>query len=356
MDLIPAKRAPRSRTLPSVIFLSLGLMLRCVSSTTSAQETPTTPATESASKAEIGSVRGSVTDADGAVITGAQVLLTTGSTSAQTVSGSDGSFSFAHIGPGPFRLTVTTTGFAAKAVSATLPPNESYDVPPIALAAAADIDVQVILSQHDLAQAQVKAEEKQRLAGFLPNFFVTYDWHAAPLSPRQKYELAWRTTLDPASLIVDGAIAGVQQAQNDYSAYGQGAAGYGKRFGAAFADSAVGDFLGGAILPSLLHQDPRYFCKGTGTIQRRALYALSAAVICHGDNGHWQPNYSGVFGDLAAGGISNLYYPSANRNGARLTFENGLLGVVGDAVGNVIQEFVFRKITPHLPPSNSVRP
>jgi hypothetical protein len=105
--------------------------------------------------------------------------------------------------------------------------------------------------------------------------------------------------------------------------------------------------IGGAILPSLLKQDPRYFYKGTGSTRSRILYALANAVICKGDNGHWQANYSGILGALAAGGISNLYYPASSRNGAGLTFENTLIGIGGSAVGNLFQEFLVRKLTPH---------
>jgi hypothetical protein len=105
--------------------------------------------------------------------------------------------------------------------------------------------------------------------------------------------------------------------------------------------------IGGAILPSLLKQDPRYFYKGTGSTGSRILYALANAVVCKGDNGHWQPDYSGLLGSLAAGGISNLYYPSSNRSGVGLTFENTLIGIGGSGIGNLFQEFLIRRLTPH---------
>ena len=84
--------------------------------------------------------------------------------------------------------------------------------------------------------------------------------------------------------------------------------------------------IGGAILPSLFKQDPRYFYKGTGRITSRAMYAIANSVICKGDNGRWQPNYSGILGGIAAGGISNLYYPASDRSGVELTFDNALIG------------------------------
>jgi hypothetical protein len=356
MHLTWERSAPGRRTLPSMVLLLICLPLCCLRGRADAQQTATSTGVDQSKPVQTGSITGTVSDADGAVLADAQVSLSTAASTAKTLSGVDGSFSFVAIAPGPFTISASIEGFASKSASGVLHPGESYEVPLMELAAATNVDVEVTLSPHELAQAEMKLEEHQRLAGFLPNFFVTYDWHAAPLSSKQKYELAWRTTIDPATLIVNGAVAGVEQAQNNFSGYGLGAQGYGKRYGAAAADTAIGNFLGGAIFPSLLHQDPRYFYMGKGSFQKRLSYALAAAVICRGDNGKWQPNYSSILGDFAAGGISNLYYPAASRNGAGLTIENGVLGVVGDAVGNVIQEFLFKKITPHVPKSSSSTP
>jgi hypothetical protein len=191
--------------------------------------------------------------------------------------------------------------------------------------------------------------------GVIPNFYVEYAPNAAPLNSRQKFSLAWRSSIDPFTFLASAAFAGVEQADNSFSGYGQGAQGYAKRFGANYADGFTSNMIGGAILPSLLKQDPRYFYKGTGTIRSRAFYAIAMTVVSKGDNGNWQPNYSGIIGGLAAGGISNLYYPASNRDGATLTFENALIGLAGGAVQNLLQEFVIRKLTPKVPkysPSN----
>jgi hypothetical protein len=110
--------------------------------------------------------------------------------------------------------------------------------------------------------------------------------------------------------------------------------------------------IGSAILPSLLKQDPRYFYRGTGSKRSRLLYAIANSVICKGDNGHWQANYSAILGGLAAGGISNLYYPAKDREGAELTFENALIGIGATAAANVLQEFVIRKFTSNAPKSD----
>jgi hypothetical protein len=145
--------------------------------------------------------------------------------------------------------------------------------------------------------------------------------------------------------VVAGA-AGIEQWQGHFAGYGQGTEGYAKRFGAGFADTVTGTYIGGAILPVVFKQDPRYFYKGTGTIPARFFYAIANAVICKGDNGRWQVNYSNILGSLAAGGISNLYYPSQDRNGFGLTFENGAIAIASTAVQNIFQEFVIRRLTP----------
>ncbi|HTC56557.1 MAG TPA: carboxypeptidase-like regulatory domain-containing protein [Candidatus Sulfotelmatobacter sp.] len=295
-----------------------------------------------------GSVSGTIVDQSGAVVAGAQVTLTREgqSPNQQALSGDNGQFSFANVAPGAFQLTITSPGFATQTSSGILAPGEAHLVPQIALAVAANVtDVQVALSRIQVAEAQVKDEERQRVLGVIPNFYVTYDPHPLALTSKQKFELAWKTTIDPVTFVIVGGIAGVQQAENTFSGYGQGAQGYAKRYGASYADVAVGTFIGSAILPSLLKQDPRYFYKGTGSKRSRILYAIANSVICKGDNGHWQPNYSNVLGNLAAGGISNLYYPSQNRNGAGLTFENAAIGIGATAAANLVEEFLMRKLT-----------
>lgn len=295
-------------------------------------------------------ISGTVVDPTAAVITGARVKLTREdqSPAQEVLSGDDGQFSFANIAPGPFQLTITATGFATQSSSGMLRPGEIYEVPQIALAVATAVtEVKVVPSQIELAEVQIKEEEKQRVLGFIPNFYVSYVPNAAPLTPKQKFELAWKITVDPVTFALIGASAGVGQALNQFGGYGQGAEGYGKRYGAALADSVSSTFIGSAILPSLLKQDPRYFYKGTGSKRSRFLYAVANAVICKGDNGHWQANYSNILGSLAAGGISNAYYPAKDRNGAGLTFENTLIGIGTTAATNLLQEFVIRRFTPN---------
>jgi hypothetical protein len=192
--------------------------------------------------------------------------------------------------------------------------------------------------------------------GVIPNFYVSYIPNAVPLTPKEKFKLASRTVIDPFNLVIVGGTAGVEQAQNHFAGYGQGTQGYAKRLGAGYADMVAGTFIGAAILPSLLKQDPRYFYKGTGSKASRFAYALANALICKGDNGRWQVNYSNIGGSLAAGGLSNLYYPEQDRNGAGLTFENAALGIGTTAIANLFQEFVVRRLTRKIPDQTPGKP
>jgi Carboxypeptidase regulatory-like domain len=360
-DRSPQRRFFRRRT--SACFI-LGVLFCGFPSLAFSQNPPAAPATTlSAGQQQnqlqiLGHVTGTVVDSTGAAVVGAHVKLTRQeeSTGLEAVSGTDGQFSFSDVAPGPFQLTITAQGFSTQASSGTLHPGEFCVVPQIQLTiapAATEVHVSPT-STVELAEEQIKIEEKQRVFGVIPNFYVTYIPDAAPLTPRQKFKLAWKSTVDPVTFAVVGAVAGVQQSQNDFSGYGQGAAGYGRRFGAAYGNEVASTFIGGAILPSLLKQDPRYFYKGTGSVRSRVLYAMANAVICKGDNGHWQPAYSSILGSLAAGGISNAYYPAKNRDDAGLTLENALIGIGTTAAVNIIQEFVVPKFTPKLPnrPSN----
>ncbi|MGH9711704.1 MAG: carboxypeptidase-like regulatory domain-containing protein [Candidatus Acidiferrales bacterium] len=306
-----------------------------------------------------GSISGTVVDRSASAVPGARVKLSREgqATSQEVATGDDGQFSFANVAPGQFQLTILSAGFATQTFSGTLHSGESFEVPQIGLAVATNLtEVQVVVPRTELAEVQLKEEEKQRVLGMIPNFYVTYDPHAAPLTSRQKFHLAWRVSIDPVTFGMIGAIAGIQQASDQLGGYGQGAQGYGKRYGANYADATIGTFMGSAILPSLLKQDPRYFYKGTGSKRSRFLYAVANAVICKGDNGHWQVNYSSILGSLAAGGISNLYYPASDRNGVGLTFENAAIGIGTGAAANLLQEFVIRKLTPNLPGHQSGKP
>ncbi len=309
---------------------------------------------EPAQEQSSASIRGVVASKDGELFEGAHValvLLGPGTPPARSqATDSDGAFNFADLPSGAFKLTISSSGFVDQTVSGFLHQGEIFDARTIVLPMnSATTEVEVTASQEDIAVEQLHQEEHQRVLGIIPNFYVTYVPDAPPLTTRQKYALAWRSSIDPISWLANGAFAGMEQADNTFRGYGQGAQGYAKRFGAGYADSFISTMIGGAILPATFKQDPRYFYKGTGTVRSRVLYALANAIICKGDNGHWQFDYSGILGSLAAGGISNIYYPASSRRGVALTFEGTGLGIAGSSVGNLFQEFLVRKLTPRVP-------
>jgi hypothetical protein len=291
---------------------------------------------------------GAVVDKTGTAVSGARIELAGGNRPAQeTVADAAGQFFFANVAPGPFQLRVTAPGFATQTASGVLNASESYTVPQITMSLATVV-TEVHVSPAEEAKAELHVEEQQRVLGVIPNFYVTYVPEAAPLAPRQKFQLAWKTTVDPVTVAVVAATAGFEQATNYYSGYGQGAQGYGKRFGASAADTLVSTFIGGAILPSLLKQDPRYFYRGTGSKRSRLLYALGYTFFCKGDNGRYQPNYSTVGGTFISSGIGNAYYPSTDRGVGR-TFQGALIGLAGSSAANVLEEFIASKFTSHAP-------
>jgi hypothetical protein len=314
---------------------------------------PDAPEVRAAEELTGGAICGTVLDANGAEVTGATVMLEGANGDQRGATTDDnGFFRFSSVAPGSFKVRVTATGFSNwSSDGMTLRPDEDYDLPPVELRIAmSSTEVKVTFTRHDVAEEEIRAEEKQRVLGAIPNFYVSYRRDAEPLSRGQKYRLAWRASVDPVSIVISAGIAGVEQSQNAFSGYGPGTGGYAKRFGAVYADGFVSTFLADAIFPSLLHQDPRYFYKGTGSIGSRALHAIASVVICKGDNGRWQPNYSNVLGNLAAAGISNVYYPATNRDGAELTVRNSLIGTAGGAVGALFQEFLVRKISRGVEP------
>jgi hypothetical protein len=193
------------------------------------------------------------------------------------------------------------------------------------------------------AQQQVKQQEKQRLLGILPMFNTSYVSDAVSLTAGQKIKLAFRTVIDPVSFAIPAVVAGIGElnAPPDNNGFGWGAGGYAKKWGAAYLDSFNGNMIGNGFLPALLRQDPRYFRRGHGSAMRRMLYSVSTTVICkHDKTGKWEPNYSNVGGNLAAGALSNLYYPSGSeRGGWEQTITSGLIVTATGAVGAMLQEF-----------------
>jgi len=303
----------------------------------------------SAPEPQAGTIIGTVTDANGGTVPGAGVALESTSLRdrERVETNNNGFFQLEHVNPGmPYHVTVSASGFANWTSPAViLRPGQYLELTGIQLQVARAVTtVTAVVSTEQIAREQEKVEEQQRVLGFIPNFYVTYDRDAVPLTPRLKFRLALKTSVDPITFVGSAFLAGLDQAADVHS-YGQGAKGYGQRFGANYANALTDIMIGGAILPSILHQDPRYFYQGTGTNKSRALHALSTPFICKGDNGRWQPNYSSLGGYLASGAISNAYYPASDR-GPGLVLSTALTDIAASMANGLLQEFVLRKLTP----------
>jgi hypothetical protein len=211
-------------------------------------------------------------------------------------------------------------------------------------------------SQHEKADEQIKEQEKQRVVGVLPQFNISYRSDAVSMTAAQKMKLSFRSSIDPVAFGVAFLAAGYHEAMDDDTGFGWGIEGYGKRAGAAYLDAFDGNIIGNGILPSILHQDPRYFRLGHGTITHRLFYSLATNVVCKHDNTHkWEPNYSNVGGNLISGAISNLYYPSGE-SGIGQTFTNGFIVTAEGGIGSIFDEFwpdVSRKLL-HRDPTHGL--
>ncbi|MDQ2843896.1 MAG: carboxypeptidase-like regulatory domain-containing protein [Acidobacteriota bacterium] len=298
------------------------------------------------------SVAGTVRDVHGTLLPGVRVALVGQDNTVERVTTADnnGAFTFAELSAGAYRVKINVAGrepFVSDPV--VIGVGESRELPEVALRIATKTTtVDVVGTLNEVAQSQVKEEEKQRIMGFLPNYYTSYIWDAAPMSRKLKFNMALRTATDPITFLVVAGVAGVEQAHKTFPGYGEESGGYAKRYGATYADTVAGRMLGSAIFPAILHQDPRYFYRGSGSIRSRILYALVSTVVCRGDNGLLEPNYSHVLGSFAAAGLSNLYRDPVDRQ-ASLTFRNGLIITGSGAVVNLLREFLSRKLTPNVP-------
>jgi hypothetical protein len=193
-------------------------------------------------------------------------------------------------------------------------------------------------SQHETAEEQLKQQEKQRVMGVMATFNTTRNMDALPLSPGQKFKLFFKSASDPWPFMLSAVTAGIGQADDSNPEWGQGMQGYAKRFGAGYSDYFIGNFFGNAVLPSLMHEDPRYFQKGTGSPLSRFLWAASSTVWCKRDKGGWGPNYANVGGNLIGSAIARIYYPDSSRTVSD-TIDDGITVSVEGIVGAEVIEF-----------------
>jgi hypothetical protein len=304
------------------------------------------------------SVSGVVLDISGASVSGAQVSLTDmgGAQQRTLLSGAHGEFSFTRLPPGSYLVIVHAKGLEPfTSAEFDITAQQAYELPRILLPVATASTEITVRPTEVIAAEQVKAEEKQRLLGIIPNFYVSYVHDPAPLTTKQKYALASHDTLDWTSFVGVSVTAGIEQANNSFAGYGQGAAGYGKRWAAQFGNGRSSDYLSNAVFPSIFHQDPRYFYQGTGTKKSRLYHAVSSAFVTRSDSGNTMPNYSYLLGAMCSGALSNAYYPHADR-GLNLVFTNSFIGIAGRAGGNVLQEFIGKRLTKNSSASANGKP
>jgi Carboxypeptidase regulatory-like domain len=299
-----------------------------------------------AANTKAGSVLGTAVDISGDPIPDATVVLQgpTGQ-SQKVVTKDDGSFAFHEVTPGAaYQITVTAAGFSEWRSSVTVEPGQDKTLTDVTLRpATVQRAVTVGYSSKEVAAQQVKAEEQQRVLRFLPNIFVTYEPHPEPLNTKMKFHLMYKGLTHPSFFVLEAAWAGIEYAANTPN-WPQNGKGYAERFGANLAGGASEMLFSNAILPSLLHQDPRYFYQGSGSKGSRAWHALLAPIVCKGDNGKSQPNYSQMGGLLISASLSNAYYPESNRGVGLVARNFGTNMGIHVALG-LAQEFILAKFT-----------
>ena len=293
-------------------------------------------------------IMGTVTDVNFDAIPNATVVLkeVEGNDPLTIVTTESGMFEFHDVTPGiTYQISISANDFGDwTSTPITLNPDQFKIVSGIQLRIATERTVvDVHYDPVEVATEQFRAEEKQRVFGIVPNFYVSYESNPAPLTTAMKFKLALKVSADPVTAAGVFLVSAAKQG-GDTPNYGQGWGAYGKRFGAVTADGFSDIMIGGAILPSLLHQDPRYFYQGTGTTGSRIRHAIFSPFVAKGDNGRWQPNYSSLGGDLASSGLANLYYPRSNR-GLGLVFGNFAIGTSERIAASLAQEFLFSKFT-----------
>jgi hypothetical protein len=295
-------------------------------------------------------INGVVIDRDGGCIPGAAVSIVghTGDYKSSSTADATGHFAFDDLdAKNTYRVTVTAPGFSEwDSPEIALQPGQDLDLDNIKMnISEVETSVSAVFAEH-LAAQQVKAEETQRVLGIIPSFYVVYERESnvVPMPASLKFNLAIRAETDGVTFMGAATLAAIHQA-SDTPAFQQGAKGYAQRFGAAYAGGASDILIGGAILPSLLHQDPRYFYSGEGTTKQRIGHALRAIFLTHGDNGNIEFNYSGIGGDMASAALANTYYPTIDR-GTHLFLANWAVLSAGRAANVLAQEFLG-KLTTH---------
>jgi hypothetical protein len=298
-------------------------------------------------------ITGTVLDVNGNLVPGATVVLNDASSDDRREVTADDSaaFKFDSVKSGiPYEISVHLKGFSAWTSPAiVLEPSQFLIMDSIHLRMEGESTSITVNggSNEEVAIEQVHLAEQQRVLGFIPNFYVAYDSaNTVPLTTKLKFKLAMKVATDPITILGVGFMSGIDQAFNRPD-YVQGAKGFGQRFGANAAGEFSHILLGDAVLPSLLHQDPRYFYQGTGTTRSRIQHAMASPFICRGDSGHRQINFSSMGGVMGATALSMTYYPDSNRSSGDFFLAVGI-SEAARVMAAIAQEFIIPRFTPSL--------
>ena len=338
----------RMAVLPGTLPDAPGSGARETSASAVEAATPTGPAAAPLASGTA-TISGTVQDVNGDLVPGATVVLKADSSEdrREVVSDDNAAFKFDSITPGiPYEVSVHIKGFSDwTSPSIVLQPSQFFLEDIHLRMEGESTSVTVYGSTEEIAVEQVHLAEQQRVLGIIPNFYVMYDSaNAVPMTTKLKFKLAMRVARDPISILGVGFMSGIEQAANTPN-YVQGAKGYGQRFGANAAGAFSDILIGGAILPSLLHQDPRYYYQGTGGTRSRLAHAFATPFICRGDNGHRQINFSSMGGDIGATALSMTYLPDSNR-GMGTVFTQFGINTAERVFGAIAQEFIIPRFTP----------
>lgn len=206
------------------------------------------------------------------------------------------------------------------------PPGEGMSQNPEPVAA-------TIADRSDRAAPSVGGSGSNRMFGVLPNYATVEDpAEVPPISASVKFKLAALNTFDPYVYPFVGAVAAMNRG------FGTDGVGYAKQYAVTLTDNSMGNLLTSAVLPSVLHQDPRYFARGSGGFLSRLAYAASRSVVTRGDSGHAQFNVSEIGGNAMAAGLSNMYYPASDRT-VTATLSRWGMQVMWDTLSNELKEF-----------------
>lgn len=304
-------------------------------------------------------VKGVVSDMQGGLVPGARVVISCvqPGVTRETTANQTGFFSIGSLPPGTYLVKISSPGLQTYVVhDLHLRAGETYSIPEVSLPMArTSADVTVTVTTEEIAEAELHSELKQRVFGVLPNFYTSYQWDAAPLTPKQKLKLTLHAATDPVFLGTTAITAGIQQAHNTYPEYGDGPAGYWRRYGADYGDATIGRLMGSVLFSSVFHEDPRYFVMTNGSWERRSWHALSSTFMQRNDRTkRFEPAYANLLGAATTGLIASTYHPGTSPG--KMVLNDTVLDLGNKAANNLVREFVLRHLARHIPSYAKGRP